>query len=127
MTLAFLPNNAFPLPSPLTPTLVALGLDNEAAGSVSKVYLSAALALKDKWETEYLSACHALVAAGDDRGYSSEELRAKLLAVSVTRYSKALSTWMEGVIQKAEASVLKKRRKSNSQHKVGPCYSPCQH
>jgi len=124
MTLAFLPKNAFPLPSPLTPILVALGLDGEAAGTVSKVYLSAALALKEKWEAEYVNACHALVAASDDRGYSSKELRAKLLTVSVTRYSTALSTWMKEVIQKAEASVLKKKRKSTSKHKVGLRHSP---
>lgn len=127
MTLAFLPNNAFPLPSPLTSTLVALGLDSEAARTVSRVYLSAALALKEKWETEYINACHALVAAGDDCGYSSKELRIKLLTVSVTRYSKALSTWKGEVIHKAETSVLKKRGKYTSQHKVSPCHPPRQH
>ena len=127
MTLSFLPANAFPLPSSLAPTLVTLGLDDKAARTVSKVYLSAALALKERCETEYVNACHALVAAGDDRGYSSKELRAKLLTASITRYSKALSTWVEEVIQKAKKSVLKKGGKHINQYEVSSCYPPHEH
>lgn len=117
MALSFLPRNAFPPPAPLTSTLVALGLDSEAAETISKVYLSAAFTLKEKWEAEYIGACYALLVASDDRGYSSKELRAKLLAVSITRYGQALSEWMKEVTQKAEASVLRRRR-STIQHKV---------
>ena len=86
MTLSFLPNNAFPLPAPLAPRLVALGLDNKTAATVSKVYHSAALSLKETCETEYVRACHALMATSDDRGYCSKELRSKLLAATVRRY-----------------------------------------
>ena len=110
MTLSFLPNNAFPLPSPLTPKLVMLGLDNETATTVSKVYLSAALGLKETCETEYIRACNALMATSDDRGYSSRELRSKLLAATVTRYMQALSKWMEDAIGKAEASLRRNKK-----------------
>lgn len=120
MTLSFLPNNAFPLPAPLTPTLVGLGLDAKTAATVSKVYLSSAFSLKGTYETEYINACKALLVASDNRGYSSKELRARLLTVSITRYSQALSKWMEEITQKAKASVIKQGRKSTAQHKVSP-------
>lgn len=123
MTPSFLPKNAFPLPAPLTATLVALGLDDKTAASISKVYLSSALTLKGTYEREYSDACKALLIASDSRGYSSKELRAKLLAVSVTRYSQALSKWMEEAIRKAEASILKKRRKYDAKYKVSACHS----
>ena len=106
--------------------LVALGLDNKTATTVSRVYLSSALTLKETYETEYLSACKALVAASDNRGHSSKELRAELLIVSITRYSQALSKWMEEVIQKAKASVLK-QRKHPVHRMVSPCHRPCRH
>jgi len=127
MPLPFLPNNAFPLPALPTPKLIALGLDNKTAATVSKVYLSSALTLKETYETEYVNACEALFAASDNRGYSSKELRAKLLTVSVTRYCQALSKWMEEVIQRAKASVLKKSGKRTLQPKVSSCHCSRRH
>lgn len=118
MSVSFLPKNAFPLPAPLTSTLITLGLDDKAAATVSKVYLSSALTLKETCEREYNDACKALLIASDSRGYSSKELRARLLTASVTRYSQALSDWVQEITQKAKASVLKKRGKSTIQHKV---------
>ena len=110
MTLSFLPKNAFPLPAPVTPTLVALGVDDKTAATVSKVYVSAALSLKETFETEYVRACNVFMSTSDDRGHSSEELRSKLLTVAVTRYTQALSKWLEGTIEKAEASILRRKR-----------------
>ena len=127
MTLSFLPNNAFPLPALLTPKLVALGLDNKTAVTVSKVYLSSALTLKETYEAEYINACEALLAASDNHGYSSKDLRTKLLTVSAARYSQALSKWMEEIIRKAEASVLKKNRKLTPQREVSLCHCPHRH
>lgn len=121
MTLPFIPDNAFPLPAPLTPKLVALGLDSKNAATISQAYLSVALTLRDKWETEYIKACNALVVASDNRGYSSKELRAKLLTVTVARCGQAISKWMEEVIQKAEASVLKRSRQCIPLHRVSLC------
>ena len=114
MASSFLPNNAFPLPAPLTPTLVALGLDSKTAATVSKVYTSTALSLKGTFETEYIRACNVFVSTSDDLGHSSKELRSKLLTVATTRYMQALSQWMEGTIERAEASLL--RRKKGTQH-----------
>lgn len=125
MTRSFLPNNAFPLPVLISPKLVALGLDNETAATVSKIYLSSALTLKQTYESEYISACEALLATSDNRGYSSKELRAKLLTVSAARYSQALSKWMEDVVQKAGASVLKRSKKPTPQRKVRPRHCLC--
>lgn len=110
MTLSFLPNNAFPLPAPVTPTLVALGLDSKTAATVSNVYISTALSLKGTFETEYVRACNVFVSTSDDRGHSSKELRSKLLTVAMTRYTQALSKWLEGTIEKAEASVLRRKK-----------------
>lgn len=110
MTLSFLPSNAFPLPTPLTSTLVALGLDNKTATAVSRVYTSAALSLKGTFETEYIRACDGFVSTSDDRGYSSKELRSRLLTVLITRYAQALSQLVEGTTEKAQASLLKRRR-----------------
>jgi hypothetical protein len=110
MTLSFLPKNAFSLPTPITPKLIALGLDDKTAATVSKVYLSAAHSLKTTCEIEYTSACSALIAASDDRGYSSKELRSKLLTVMITRYTRALSEWMEEATQKAEKSLRRKKK-----------------
>lgn len=108
MTLSFLPKNAFPLPAPLTPTLVALGLDSKTAATVSKVYISTALSLKETFETEYIRACGVFVSTSDDHGHSSKELRSKLLTVATTRYMQALSRWIGGTIEKAEASLLRR-------------------
>ena len=118
MTVSFLPKNSFPLPAPLTTTLVTLGLDHKTATSVSKVYLSSALNLGETFEREYNDACRALLIASDNRGYSSKELRAKLLTVLITQYSQALSKLMEEVTQKTKASLLKERTKCSAQHKV---------
>jgi len=120
MTLSFLPNNAFPLPASIVPKLVALGLDDKTAAKVSKVYLSSALTLKGMLETEYTNACNALLAASDNRGYSSKELRVKLLTVSITRYMQALSKCLDESIEKAEASLLRRNTKRASQFKVDP-------
>lgn len=111
MTLSFLPDNAFPIPTPLTPTLVALGLDSKTSATVSQVYISTALSLKKTFEAEYIRACNVFVSTCDDRGHSSEELRSKLLTVAVTRYTQVLSKWkMEGTIEKAAASLRRKQR-----------------
>jgi len=117
MTLSSLQKNAFPLPTPLTPKLVALGLDSKTAAKVSRVYLSSALTLKETYETEYARACNAFIATSDNLGYSSKELRSKLLAVAVMRYMQALSKWMEDAIEKAEAS-LRRNKKPATQSKV---------
>ena len=118
MTLSFLPNNAFPLPAPLTSTLVALGLDDETAATVSKIYHSAALTLKKACETEYTHACSAIIVTSDDRGHNSRELRSKLLTVAIARYRQAVSKWREETIGKAEASLLRRKRKLVPQAKV---------
>lgn len=118
MALYSLPNNAFPLPAPLAPRLVALGLDNKTAATVANVYLSAALSLKETCETEYIRASGALVTTSDDRGYSSKELRSKLLAATVARYIQALSKWMEDAVEKAESSLLRRNEKPAPKPKV---------
>lgn len=105
MTFSCLPNNTFPLPASIAPKLVALGLDEKTTAKVSRVYLSSALTLRGMLETEYLNACNALLAVSDSRGYSSKELRAKLLTVSITRYMQALSKCLDETIEKAEASL----------------------
>lgn len=119
MTLSFLPKNAFPLPAPITPKLVALGLDDKTAATVSKVYLSAANSLKETCETEYIRACDAFVATSDNRGHSSKQLRSKLLTATIARYTQALSKWMDEAVRKAEASVLGRNKKPSPQIKVG--------
>ena len=119
MAISSLPNNAFPLPAPLTPTLLALGLDHRTAAALSKVYLSSALTLKATCEAEYIRACAALLAASDDRGYSSKELRSKLLTVAITRYMQALSKWADEATGRAEATLLQQGRKIALKHKVG--------
>ena len=118
MTLSFLPKNAFPLPAPITPKLVALGLDDRAAAMISRAYLSAANTLKGMCEAEYIRACNSFVTTSDDRGYSSKELRSKLLAFTIARYTEALSKWVEAA-QKAEASFLERKKKPSPQIKVG--------
>ena len=118
MTLSFLPKNAFPLPAPLTPTLVGLGLDDKTAATVSKVYISAALSLKETFETEYTHACTVFMSTSDDRGHSSKDLRSKLLTVAVTRYMQALSKWVDDAIKKAEASLHRRNKKLPSKPKV---------
>ena len=118
MTLSFIPKNAFPLPAPITPKLVALGLDDKAAVMISKAYLSAANTLKGTCETEYIRACNAFVATSDDRGHSSKELRSKLLIITIARYTETLSKWVEAA-QKAEASFLGRKKKPSPQIKVG--------
>lgn len=118
MALSFLPKNAFPLPASITPKLIALGLDDKAAAKVSNVYLSSALTLKGMLETEYINACNALLAASDNRGYSSKELRVKLLTVSITRYMQALSKCLDESIEKAEAFLLTRDIRSAPQPKV---------
>lgn len=120
MTLSFLPNNSFPLPAPITPKLVALGLDNKTAAKVSKVYTSSALSLKETCETEYIRACHAFMATSDDRGYSSKELRSKLLTVLITRYMQALSKCLDESIEKAKASLLRRSNRPTPRPKVCP-------
>jgi len=118
MTLSLLPKNAFPLPAPLAPNLVALGLDKKSAEALSKVHFSSALTLKATCEAEYISACTALLAASDERGYSSKELRSKLLTVAITRYLQALSKWENEARQRAEASLLQRGKKVVLQPKV---------
>lgn len=108
MNLSFLPKNAFPLPAPLAPTLVALGLDNKTVATLSKVYFSSALTLKATCEAEYIRACTALLAASDERGYSSKELRSRLLTVAITRYSQTLSKWEKEARERAEVSLLQR-------------------
>lgn len=105
----FLPKNAFPLPDPLTPTLVALGLDAETAATVSNVYISTALSLKDRCEAEYVRACSVFVSTSDNRGHSSKDLRSKLLTVVTTRYTQALSQWMQGTIERTKSSLRRKK------------------
>ena len=109
MNVSFLPNNVFPLPAPIVPKLVALGLDDKTAATVSKVYLSAARSLKETCETEYIRACSAFIATSDIRGHSSKQLRSKLLTVTIARYTQALSKWAEEAVQKAEASLRRKK------------------
>ena len=118
MTLSFLPKNSFPFPAPITSKLVAFGFDDKTAAMVSEAYLSAAKTLKETCETEYIRASEALIVTSDDRGYSSKELRSKLLAVMIARYMQALSRWVEAV-QKAEASLPRKKKKPSPQIKVG--------
>ena len=108
MTVSLIPENSFPPPASLTPRLVALGIDNELANNASKFYLSAALTLKEKYEAEYLRACSAFIATSDNRGYSSGELRSKLLTVAITRYKEALSRWGEAAVEKANVSLRKR-------------------
>lgn len=117
MTLSFLPKNSFPLPAPIAPKLVALGLDERIATTVSKVYLSAAHSLKGVCETEYICACKALITASDERGYSSKQLRSKLLTVITARYTQALSKLVEEAAQKAE--VFLRGKKTSPKSKVG--------
>ena len=111
MTPSFIPKNAFPLPAPITPKLTALGLDDKTAGMISKAYLSAANTLKETCEREYIRACNAFVATSDDRGYSSKELRSKLLNMTIVRYTQTLSKWVEAA-QKAEVSLTRKQKPS---------------
>lgn len=118
MAISFFPSNAFPLPAPLTPALLALGLDNKTASTVSKIYHSAALTLKEACEKEYNNACNALVATSDNRGYSSKELRSKLLTVAIARYTQAVSKWKEEATGKAEASLSKRNKKVLPKPKV---------
>ena len=118
MALTSFPNSAFPLPASLSPALLALGMDNKTVSTASKIYHSAALALKEAWEKEYNLACNAIIAASDDRGYSSKELRSKLLAVSIARYTQAVSKWREDTIDKAKASLFKRNDKITPQSKV---------
>ena len=117
MSLSFLPKNSFLLPAPITPNLVALGLDENTASTVSKVYLSAAHTLKGACETEYIRACKALIITTDERGYSNKQLRSKLLTATIARYTQALSKWAEEAAHKAEASI--RERKPLLQSKVG--------
>ncbi|KAF9786150.1 hypothetical protein BJ322DRAFT_1020252 [Thelephora terrestris] len=118
MTTSFLPNNAFPLPAPLTPTLLALGVDNRTASTASNLYHSAALTLMAAWEKEYNHACSAIIAASDDRGYSSKELRSKLLTAVITLCTQAVAKLREETIGKAEASLLRRNKKTVFQSKV---------
>ena len=117
MAISFLPNNAFPLPAPLTPTLLALGLDNETTSTVSKIYRSAALNLGEACEREYNRACSAIIATTGDRG-SNRELMSKLLTVAIIRYNQAVSKCREEAIGKAEMSLLRKNKKISPQSKV---------
>ena len=118
MTISFIPNNAFPLPTPLAPKLVALGLGDKTAASLSKVYISAALSLKEVCETEYTHACNAIMVTSEARGHSSKELRSKLLTVAVARYMQALSKWTEEATGRAEASLLQYGKKLVRKHQV---------
>jgi len=94
MTLTIL-QNAFLPPNPLTPRLTALGLNNKTAEVISRLYSSAALVLKEKYEAEYIGACNSIVATSESHGYSSKELRFKLLKVLTTRYTQEISKQME--------------------------------
>lgn len=105
----FLPKNAFPLPAPLRPTLVALGLDTKTAAAVSSVYISTAFSLKETFEGEYVRACNVFVSTGDNCGHSSKELRSKLLTVAIARYRQALSQWVQGTIERAKESLGRKK------------------
>ena len=105
----FLAKNAFPLPTPLTPTLIALGLDTKTAATVSNVYISSALNLKETLEAEYVRACNAFVSTSDIRGHSSKELRSKLLTAVTTRYTQALSQWMQETIERTKTSLRRKK------------------
>ena len=118
MSLSFLPNNAFPLPAPLTSELVALGLDEKSAGSLSKVYISSALTLKRTYETEYDRACNAFISTSDSRGYNSKELRSRLLTVINGWYTQALSKWVEEAIREANSYLLGRKKKHVPQPKV---------
>ena len=118
MTLSFLPKNAFPLPASLSPKLVALGLDNKTAAKVSEVYISSAVSLKETCETEYIRACNAFMVTSDDRGYSSNELRSKLLTVLITRYMQALSKCFDESVKKAKTSLLRRNKKPTPHAKV---------
>ncbi|KAF9648505.1 hypothetical protein BDM02DRAFT_3129015 [Thelephora ganbajun] len=111
MAPSFLPKNAFLLPTPIAPKLVALGLDSKTAASLSKVYISAAFNLKEVCEAEYICACNAIVFTSEDRGHSSKELRSKLLTVAVARYMQVLSKWGEEATSRAKASLLQRDRK----------------
>jgi len=118
MTLSFLPKNPFPIPASLAPKLIALGLDDITAAKVSEVYISSAISLKETCETEYVRACNAFMVTSDDRGYSSKELRSKLLTVLVTRYMQALSKCLDESVEKAKAFLLRKNKKPAPQPKV---------
>lgn len=93
-------------------------MDNKTASTASKIYYSAALTLKEACEREYNHACSVIIATSDDLGYSSKQLRAKLLTAVVARYTQAVSKWREETIGKAEASLLKRNKKTTPQSKV---------
>lgn len=118
MTLSFFPKDAFPLPAPLTTTLLDLGMDNKTALKASKIYHSAALTLKEACEREYTHACSAIIATSDDRGHSSKDLRSKLLTVAIARYTQAVWKWKEETINKAKASLLRRNKPTAAQPKV---------
>ena len=105
----FIPKNAFPLPAPLTPTLVALGLDTKTAATVSSVYISIALSLKETFEAEYVRVCNVFMSTGDYCGRNGKEFRSKLLAVTIARYTEALSQWMQESIERTKASLRRKK------------------
>lgn len=123
MTFSSAPKNAFPLPTPLKPKLLALGLRGNTAEALSKVYISAALDLKAVCEAEYVRVCNAIMATSEDRGHSSKELRSKLLTVAVARYMQALSKWTEDATGRAEASLLQRGRTLVPKHKVSHAIS----
>lgn len=118
MAVSLLQNDAFLPPTPLTPKLVALGLDSKTAIALSSVYISAALNLKKVCEVEYVRACDAILATSEARGHSSKELRSKLLTVAVARYMQALSKWAEEATERAEASLLQRAREGTPRPKV---------
>ena len=118
MTLSSAPKNAFPLPTPLTFKLVALGLGGNTAEALSDVYISAALNLKAVCETEYARACNAIMVTSEAHGHSSKELRSKLLTVAVARYMQALSECLNESIEKAKVSLLRRDAKRASWPKV---------
>lgn len=124
MALSFIPNNAFALPAPLTPTLVSLGMDNQTASTASNIYHAAALALKEACGREYTHACSAIIATSDNRGHSSKELRSKLLTVAIARYTQAVSKWREETIDKAKASLLRRNKKNVPQSKAKHTTAP---
>ena len=118
MTPPFHPENAFSLPTPLVPKLVALGLDTKTAATLSNVYTTAALNLKEVCETEYTRACDAIMATGEYRGHSSKEISSKLLTVAVARYTQALSNWAEEAAERVKACLLHRSEKVIPEPKV---------
>lgn len=110
MTIAIL-ENAFPRPSPLTPRLTALGLNSITAEEISRLHSSAALTLKEKYEAEYIHACNSIIVTSEKRGYSSENLRSKLLEVLATRYAQEISKQVEEFARKVEVRLSKGRRR----------------